>query len=145
MPSPASTMELASRTSISRSDMTWDVPSSLEDIEQLQWHPNFSWRRKLPRGAEVAKRQACHDGAIGVRATHNLQSYKQEPIYAGNVYTVTSKYHARTGTLCPGANEVDNKIDRRYISPREATSVAMRVVSTLIEYYHQYLVNSGML
>jgi hypothetical protein len=46
----------------------------------------------------VAK-QACYDGALGARAMHELQSYKQEPIFDGNAYTITSTYHAGTGTL----------------------------------------------
>lgn len=62
--------------------------------------PNFFLEAKAPSGsAEVAKRQACYDGAIGARAMHSLQSYNQEPIYDGNAYTVTSTYHAGTGAL----------------------------------------------
>ncbi len=62
--------------------------------------PNFFLEAKAPRGgADVAKRQACHDGALGARAMHQLQSYKQGPVYDGNAYTVTSTYHAGTGIL----------------------------------------------
>ncbi|KAL9118795.1 MAG: hypothetical protein Q9187_004653 [Circinaria calcarea] len=62
--------------------------------------PNFFLEAKAPNeGADVAKRQACYDGALGARAMHSLQSYHQEPVYDGNAYTITSTYHAGTGTL----------------------------------------------
>ncbi len=48
----------------------------------------------------MAKRQAMQDGAYGARAMHSLQSYSEgKPVYDGNAYTVTSTYHAGTGTL----------------------------------------------
>ncbi|KAI4131139.1 MAG: hypothetical protein LQ347_003092 [Umbilicaria vellea] len=57
--------------------------------------PNFFLEVKRPSGgADVAKRQACYDGALGARGMHQLQSYKQEPIYDGNAYTITTTYHA---------------------------------------------------
>ncbi|TAQ83676.1 hypothetical protein B7494_g8003 [Chlorociboria aeruginascens] len=60
--------------------------------------PNFFLEVKRPSGGvDVAKRQACYDGAIGARAMHQLQSYKQKLIYDGNTYTITSTYH--DGTL----------------------------------------------
>jgi hypothetical protein len=63
--------------------------------------PNFFLEAKGPKGgADVAKRQACYDGALGARAMHELQSYRQDgPVYDGNAYTITSTYHAGTGTL----------------------------------------------
>ncbi len=63
--------------------------------------PNFFMEAKAPRGAaDVAKRQAMQDGAYGARAMHSLQSYSEgKPVYDGNAYTVTSTYHAGTGTL----------------------------------------------
>ncbi len=62
--------------------------------------PNFFLEAKAPKGgADVAKRQACYNGAIAARAMHSLQSYKQEPIYDDNAYTITTTYHAETGTL----------------------------------------------
>ncbi|TAQ91567.1 hypothetical protein B7494_g89 [Chlorociboria aeruginascens] len=50
---------------------------------------------KHPSGAtDVAKRQACYDGALGARGMHQLQSYGQDqPIYDGNAYTITATYH----------------------------------------------------
>lgn len=55
---------------------------------------------KAPKeGTDVAKRQAYYSSAIGVKAMHSLQSYKQEPIYDGNAYTITLTYQAGTGTL----------------------------------------------
>ena len=62
--------------------------------------PNFFMEAKAPKGgADVAKRQACYDGALGARAMHKLQSYKTEPVYDSKAYTVTSTYHAGTGSL----------------------------------------------
>ncbi|KAM3499050.1 hypothetical protein MY11210_009638 [Beauveria gryllotalpidicola] len=64
--------------------------------------PNFFIEAKAPRGgADVAKRQACLDGAVGSRAMHSLQNYgeKDEPVYDGNSRTFSSTYHAGTGTL----------------------------------------------
>ncbi len=61
--------------------------------------PNFFVEVKAPRGgADVAKRQACLDGAIGARAMHNLQNYgEDEPTYDGNAHAFSSTYH--DGTL----------------------------------------------
>ncbi|KAH8709222.1 hypothetical protein HC256_009145 [Beauveria bassiana] len=67
--------------------------------------PNFFLEAKAPRGgADVAKRQACLDGALGARAIHTLQAYGEEtpeetgkPIYDGNAYVFSSTYH--DGTL----------------------------------------------
>ncbi|KGQ09554.1 hypothetical protein BBAD15_g5105 [Beauveria bassiana D1-5] len=63
--------------------------------------PNFFVEAKAPRGgADVAKRQACLDGAIGARAMHHLQSYGEDVLaYDGNAHTFSSTYHAGTGTL----------------------------------------------
>lgn len=63
--------------------------------------PNFFLEAKAPRGgADVALRQALHDGAIGARAMHALQNYSvEEPGFDSNAYTYSSTYHAGTGTL----------------------------------------------
>ncbi|RDL40264.1 uncharacterized protein BP5553_00243 [Venustampulla echinocandica] len=63
--------------------------------------PNFFLEVKAPRGAaNVARRQAGYNGALGARAMHLLQSYKQDQsVYDGDAYTITSTYHAGTGTL----------------------------------------------
>jgi hypothetical protein len=63
--------------------------------------PNYFVEAKAPRGgADVAKRQACLDGAVGARAMHCLQGYSEdEPVYDGNARTFSSTYHAGTGTL----------------------------------------------
>ncbi|KAM3518110.1 hypothetical protein NHJ13051_008429 [Beauveria bassiana] len=63
--------------------------------------PNFFIEAKAPRGgADVAKRQACLDGAVGSRAMHSLQNYgENKPVYDGNSRTFSSTYHAGTGTL----------------------------------------------
>ncbi|KAI0965364.1 hypothetical protein F4678DRAFT_452862 [Xylaria arbuscula] len=62
---------------------------------------NFFLEAKAPKGgADVARRQACHDGAYGAHAMHSLQNYgKEEPIYDNNAYAFSSTYHAGTGTL----------------------------------------------
>lgn len=63
--------------------------------------PNFFLEGKSEGGrADVAKRQACHDGAVGARAMHSLQNYKSaEPTYDGNAYSYSNTYHQGTATL----------------------------------------------
>jgi len=63
--------------------------------------PNFFLEAKAPKGgADVAKRQACYDGALGTRTMHQLQSYGAgEPVYDNNAYSLGTTYHAGTGTL----------------------------------------------
>lgn len=63
--------------------------------------PNFFLEAKSDKGrADVAKKQACHDGAIGARAMHSLQNYGVgEAVYDGNAYSFTSSFHNGTGTL----------------------------------------------
>ncbi|OAP59568.1 hypothetical protein AYL99_06866 [Fonsecaea erecta] len=63
--------------------------------------PNFFLEGKSEGGrADVAKRQACHDGAVGARAMHSLQNYQSaEPLYDGNAYSLSATYHQGTGTL----------------------------------------------
>ncbi|GJN70045.1 hypothetical protein PLICBS_004097 [Purpureocillium lilacinum] len=57
--------------------------------------PNFFLEAKGPDGSSaMAQRQACYDGAYGVRAIHTLQNYGEtEPRYDGNAYTFSSTYH----------------------------------------------------
>ena len=56
--------------------------------------PNHFTEGKGPKGtADVAKRQAMYDGAVGARAMHHFQSYGHvEPVYDDNAYTITSSY-----------------------------------------------------
>lgn len=66
--------------------------------------PNFFLEAKSPSGgADVARRQACYDGAYGARAMHALQNYGredgEEPIYDDKAYTHSSTYHPGTGSL----------------------------------------------
>lgn len=63
--------------------------------------PNFFLEAKARKGgADVARRQACYDGAYGIRAMHVLQNYgRDEPIYDGNAYSYSSTYHAREASL----------------------------------------------
>lgn len=57
--------------------------------------PNFFLEVKAPRGAaDVAKRQACLDGAIGARGMLSLQNYGEDgPVYDGNAHTYSSTYY----------------------------------------------------
>ncbi|GJN78606.1 hypothetical protein PLIIFM63780_002115 [Purpureocillium lilacinum] len=61
--------------------------------------PNVFLEAKAPSGgADVARRQACYDGAYGARAMHALQNYGETmPTYDNNAYTFSSTYH--DGTL----------------------------------------------
>jgi hypothetical protein len=61
--------------------------------------PNFFTEAKTPNGAiDVARRQACYDGALGARAMQGMQSYAQdEPVFDNKAYTITSTYY--DGTL----------------------------------------------
>ncbi|OAA34506.1 hypothetical protein NOR_08451 [Metarhizium rileyi] len=54
--------------------------------------PNFFVEAKAPHGgADVAKRQACLDGA---RAMHSIQNHGEDKlVYDGNGYTYSSTYH----------------------------------------------------
>ncbi|KAK5093869.1 hypothetical protein LTS08_008803 [Lithohypha guttulata] len=56
--------------------------------------PNFFFEAKSEKGrADVAKKQACHDGAIGARAMQSLQNYgADEVFYDGNAYSFTTTY-----------------------------------------------------
>ncbi|KAK5069423.1 hypothetical protein LTR51_008673 [Lithohypha guttulata] len=56
--------------------------------------PNFFFEAKSEKGrADVAKKQACHDGAIGARAMHSLQNYgTDEVVYDGKAYSFTTTY-----------------------------------------------------
>ena len=67
------------------------VPSTQHDLPIA---PNFFLSVKGPKGSlQVAKRQACYDGALGARGMHSLQSYeKDEPTYDNTAYTITSTY-----------------------------------------------------
>ncbi|MCJ1479817.1 hypothetical protein MMC13_008503 [Lambiella insularis] len=60
--------------------------------------PNFFLEAKGPDGSAAVKtRQACYDGAVGTRAMHALQNYKQaEPTYDNNAYTYSATYHDGT-------------------------------------------------
>lgn len=69
--------------------------------------PNFFLEGKSTAGrADIAKRQACHDGAIGARAMHHLQNYQvaqpyqvAKPVYDGNANSYSATYHQGTATL----------------------------------------------
>ncbi|KAM7218476.1 hypothetical protein V8F06_006080 [Rhypophila decipiens] len=58
--------------------------------------PNFFLGAKPPAGrVDVARRQACYNGAYGARAMHALQNYNvEESVYNGKAYTYSSTYYA---------------------------------------------------
>lgn len=60
--------------------------------------PNFFLEGKKAGGrADVAKRQACHDGAVGSRAMHSLQTYRAcRPQFDGNAYSYSTTFHDST-------------------------------------------------
>lgn len=69
------------------------IPSTTKQRPML---PNLFFEAKGPTGIPtVAKLQACHDGALGARAIHQLRSYGKDPeaMYDGNAYTVTATYN----------------------------------------------------
>ncbi|KAI2043506.1 hypothetical protein LOZ67_005577 [Ophidiomyces ophidiicola] len=67
------------------------IPSTQDHLPMA---PNLFLEAKGPDGSlAVATWQACYDGALGARGMHSLQSYRQEPIYDNNAYTLTSTYH----------------------------------------------------
>lgn len=69
------------------------IPSTQGDLPML---PNFFLEVKGPDGSPtVVTRSACYDGALGARAMHHIQSYKQdELVYDNNAHTITSTYIA---------------------------------------------------
>ena len=68
------------------------VPSKTKNLPAA---PNFFFEGKSASGrADVARRQACYDGAFGARAMHSLQNHgAPEPKYDGNAYSYSSTYH----------------------------------------------------
>ncbi|KAM5430176.1 hypothetical protein McanMca71_001646 [Microsporum canis] len=75
-----------------RKDLKHKIVPTTSDHRPIA--PNFFLQVKgLDGSLAVAFRQACYNGALGARGMHCLQSYKQEPIYDGNAYTITSTYH----------------------------------------------------
>jgi hypothetical protein len=79
-----------------RNKLSDHIVPSVEDC--LPMMPNFFLEVKGPDGtAAVATRQACHDGALGARGMHSLQSYSEgSPVYDNKAYTITSTYLAGT-------------------------------------------------
>ncbi|KAL9621088.1 MAG: hypothetical protein Q9160_004473 [Pyrenula sp. 1 TL-2023] len=94
-----------------RQDLNHQIlPSTKADYPAA---PNFFFETKGPSGsAAVQRRQACYNGALGVRAMSALQSYGQaEPIYDNKASTISSTYHDgqlkiyshhQTQPPCPG-------------------------------------------
>jgi hypothetical protein len=74
------------------------IPSAVNS--HLPAVPNFFMEVKAPNeDPDVAKRKACYYGALGARAMHKLQTYKEHPFYDNEAYTITSIYDPATGIL----------------------------------------------
>ncbi|KAL9130119.1 MAG: hypothetical protein Q9175_007108 [Cornicularia normoerica] len=67
------------------------VPSTRKERPFL---PTYFAEAKGPDGSfNVARRQALHDGAVGSRAVHSLQSFGGTEAYDGKAYTASAIYH----------------------------------------------------
>ena len=51
------------------------------------------------RDTDAAKCRACYNSALGTRAIHSLQTYKEESFHDDMTYAITTVYDAGTGTL----------------------------------------------
>ena len=95
-----------------RSELSRQIePSTRDDLPIL---PNFVLAAKGPDGSlAVAGRQASYDGALGARAMHTLQTYKQEqPKFDNNAYTISSTYHGGTLKMFASHPSKPNYSDR---------------------------------
>ena len=63
--------------------------------------PNFFIEAKSASARpDLAKLQACHDGAVGARVMHSLDSYRRhKPEYDRTMKSYSSTYHPATSTL----------------------------------------------
>ena len=67
------------------------IPSKRKDRPFL---PTYFAEAKGPEGSfAVAQRQACHDGALGAKTLHKLQSLGGTETYDGNAYAASAIYH----------------------------------------------------
>lgn len=75
-----------------REELSGNIIPTTED--KLPIAPNFFLEIKGPEGSPaVVERQACYNGALGVKGMHSLQSYQQDgPVYDNNVSAITSTY-----------------------------------------------------
>lgn len=68
------------------------VPSTQEDLSLL---PNFVLAAKDPnRLLAAARRQACHDSALGARGMASLRQYNRDEPRYGTAYTILCIYHS---------------------------------------------------
>lgn len=76
----------------SASTRTYIIPSKADTSRPAV--PNFFLEGKSSQvRADVARRQAMYDGAVGAGAMHKLQNYgTDEPMYDNKAYTFTSTY-----------------------------------------------------
>lgn len=76
-----------------RQDLNHQIVPSTKDTYPAA--PNFFLEAKGPDGSAAVKtRQVCYDGALGARAMHTLQNYRQtKPMYDNKAYTISSTYH----------------------------------------------------
>ena len=60
--------------------------------------PNFiveaKYAYRYGEGVKLVQLQACHNGALGARAMHDLRSYGKDPetMYDGNACTISTTY-----------------------------------------------------
>lgn len=75
------------------------IPSTADTTRPAA--PNFFFEGESPQGrADVAKRQALIDGAMGARAMHKLQNYgAEEPEYDNKARSFSATYQAGSSSL----------------------------------------------
>ncbi|KAL8894237.1 MAG: hypothetical protein Q9207_008530 [Kuettlingeria erythrocarpa] len=91
--------------------------------------PNFFTEVKGPDGSgAVAKRQACHDGALGERGIRECIAFgvdNPETVLDNNAHTITSTYHSASGTL-----QVYTMHQTKPIDPKNAPGYHMTQLNT---------------
>ncbi|OAX78537.1 hypothetical protein ACJ72_07154 [Emergomyces africanus] len=109
------------------------IPSTQHDLPMA---PNFFLEAKGPDGSlAVVTRQACYDGALSARGIHALQSYRQEPVYDNNAYTLTSTYHG--GTLKLYTTHISQSDDPDYHHEYFMTQVKGWSLTSDVETFRQ--------
>ena len=82
-----------------RQDLSAFIVPSADD--SLPAAPNFFGEWKSSKGKfEVAKQQACNNGACGARGMNQLQNYQvDDQTYDNRAYTLTTAFSSSTGSL----------------------------------------------
>lgn len=96
------------------------TPSTQQQAPAL---PNFFTEAKGPEGSgAVAKLQACYDGAIGARGTHELRSFgggNSSTAYDNNANSITSTYHnghLQIYTIHPTQSTSDERLSEYHMT-----------------------------